>query len=223
MFLFSWAALWILQTDMRGVCFSNVFVAGGLAGFLWFDAHWSGAFQQFQNSYFDEPGSDLLAYTPADYTPTPANFVPGVQNQQVRKWALQIHALWLILARQTAATVAKQPDQHTLLPVPQPFIIPGDRFREVYYWDSYWIIRWCTLFCFFSLVSDCLQNGFVRSLLRILCNPLFSAFDISATFENKKNMIMVWTDYFTAPVCSFEPKFFLHLTKKKWEICYWLL
>jgi alpha,alpha-trehalase len=99
------------------------------------------AFQQFQNSYFDEPGSDLLAYTPADYTPTPANFVPGVQNQQVRKWALQIHALWLILARQTAATVAKQPDQHTLLPVPQPFIIPGDRFREVYYWDSYWIIR----------------------------------------------------------------------------------
>jgi hypothetical protein len=58
------------------------------------------------------------------------------------------------------------------------------------------------------LVSDCLQNGFVRSLLRIFCNPSFSAFDISATFENKKNMMMVCTDYFTAPVCSLEPNFF---------------
>jgi alpha,alpha-trehalase len=121
------------------------------------------AFQQFQNSYFDEPGSDLLAYTPVDYTPTPANFVPGVQNQQVRKWALQIHALWLILARQTAATVEKQPDQHTLLPVPQPFIIPGDRFREVYYWDSYWIIRGL-------LVSGMVDTakGIVESLLALV-------------------------------------------------------
>lgn len=121
------------------------------------------AFQQFQNSYFDEPGSDLLAYTPADYTPTPANFVPGVQNQQVRKWALQIHALWLILARQTAAIVEKQPDQHTLLPVPQPFIIPGDRFREVYYWDSYWIIRGL-------LVSGMVDTakGIVESLLALV-------------------------------------------------------
>lgn len=25
--------------------------------------------------------------------------------------------------------------------VPNPFIIPGGRFREFYYWDSYWIIR----------------------------------------------------------------------------------
>ena len=35
---------------------------------------------------------------------------------------------------------ATHPEQHTLLPLPNPFVIPGDRFREVYYWDSYWII-----------------------------------------------------------------------------------
>lgn len=29
----------------------------------------------------------------------------------------------------------------TFLSVAHPVIVPGDRFREVYYWDSYWIIR----------------------------------------------------------------------------------
>ncbi len=33
------------------------------------------------------------------------------------------------------------PLAHTLLPLPNPFLIPGDRFREMYYWDSYWVVR----------------------------------------------------------------------------------
>jgi hypothetical protein len=37
--------------------------------------------------------------------------------------------------------VKEQPDNHTLLPLPNIVFIPGDRFRETYYWDSYWIIR----------------------------------------------------------------------------------
>ena len=31
--------------------------------------------------------------------------------------------------------------RHTLLHLPRPFVVPGGRFREVYYWDSFWIIR----------------------------------------------------------------------------------
>jgi alpha,alpha-trehalase len=42
---------------------------------------------------------------------------------------------------QAAPSVLSHPDHHTLLPLPRPFIIPGDRFRECYNWDSYWIIR----------------------------------------------------------------------------------
>lgn len=25
----------------------------------------------------------------------------------------------------------------SLLPLPEPYVVPGGRFREVYYWDSY--------------------------------------------------------------------------------------
>lgn len=43
-----------------------------------------------------------------------------------------ITKLWNILKR--------QPDEKqsgTLIPLPYPYIIPGGRFREIYYWDSY--------------------------------------------------------------------------------------
>jgi neutral trehalase len=40
--------------------------------------------------------------------------------------------------------VKETPHHHTLLPLPNIVFIPGDRFRETYYWDSYWIIRCAT-------------------------------------------------------------------------------
>lgn len=43
-----------------------------------------------------------------------------------------IDTLWKVLARKAdTATVG------SLIPLPYPYIVPGGRFREVYYWDSY--------------------------------------------------------------------------------------
>ena len=44
-----------------------------------------------------------------------------------------IRALWPLLRR---APDSADP-RSSLLPLPQPYIVPGGRFREVYYWDSY--------------------------------------------------------------------------------------
>jgi hypothetical protein len=38
--------------------------------------------------------------------------------------------------------IAAWTDQHMLLPLPDRFVVLGFRFREVYYWESYWIIRY---------------------------------------------------------------------------------
>ena len=44
-----------------------------------------------------------------------------------------IRSLWPVLTRQ-----ADRPDPHSsLIPLPNPYVVPGGRFREVYYWDSY--------------------------------------------------------------------------------------
>jgi alpha,alpha-trehalase len=97
---------------------------------------------QFVKEYFNVAGSDLIPSTPKDFNPSPPNFLPGVQNLKARKWALQIHGLWLELIRKVSPSVAEEPNLHTLVPLSHPVVIPGARFREAYYWDSYWVIKY---------------------------------------------------------------------------------
>jgi alpha,alpha-trehalase len=45
-----------------------------------------------------------------------------------------IEQLWAHLSRQPDE---KTPKHSTLIPLPYPYIVPGGRFREIYYWDTY--------------------------------------------------------------------------------------
>ncbi|KAK8957765.1 putative trehalase [Platanthera zijinensis] len=97
--------------------------------------------REFLKKYFGKPGDDLVYVEPKDYSPEPEGFLPKVKNHKVRVWALEVHSLWKNLSRRVSDDVKERPDRHTLLPLPEPVIIPGSRFKEVYYWDSYWIVR----------------------------------------------------------------------------------
>jgi alpha,alpha-trehalase len=46
---------------------------------------------------------------------------------------LHLNNLWSVLKRQND----RKTEGSSLLPLPFPYIVPGGRFREVYYWDSY--------------------------------------------------------------------------------------
>lgn len=45
----------------------------------------------------------------------------------------QIDGLWPVLTRDPG----EHPPLCSLLPLPRPYVVPGGRFRELYYWDSY--------------------------------------------------------------------------------------
>ncbi|WCJ26572.1 Trehalase [Euphorbia peplus] len=95
----------------------------------------------FVAEYFDGTEKDVEYYDPPDFVAEPAGFLPEVGNPVVREWAVEVHSLWKNLSRKVADDVKEHPELHTLLPLPEPVIIPGSRFTEVYYWDSYWVIR----------------------------------------------------------------------------------
>ncbi|KAL6005632.1 hypothetical protein ACLOJK_006202 [Asimina triloba] len=95
----------------------------------------------FLGEYFGEAGSDLVEAEPADFVPVPAGFLPKVESPEVRAWALEVHSLWKNLSRKVSDGVRKNEALHTLLPLAEQVVVPGSRFREVYYWDSYWVIR----------------------------------------------------------------------------------
>ncbi|MCU0647656.1 MAG: alpha,alpha-trehalase TreF [Gemmatimonadaceae bacterium] len=77
------------------------------------------------------PGFSLAAFVDAHFTPpeTP----PAAGDERSRDLAAHLRAMWPRLTRPADAPTAVT----SLLPLPSPYIVPGGRFREVYYWDSY--------------------------------------------------------------------------------------
>ncbi|CAF2027597.1 hypothetical protein Bca4012_080251 [Brassica carinata] len=96
--------------------------------------------EKFVHEYFDD-AKDLVPHEPEDFVTDPFEFLLNVENDQVRQWAREVHGLWKTLCYRVSDSVRESPDRHTLLPLPEPVIIPGSRFKEVYYWDSYWVIK----------------------------------------------------------------------------------
>lgn len=47
-----------------------------------------------------------------------------------------VRALWPLLFRRASQPGAAH-ENDSLLPLPYPYVVPGGRFREIYYWDSY--------------------------------------------------------------------------------------
>ncbi|CAN4127164.1 unnamed protein product [Withania somnifera] len=95
----------------------------------------------FIGSYLGGADDDLVYVEPVDFVGEPEGFLPKVKNSEVRAWALEVHSLWKNLSRKVSDHVLEKPELYTLLPLEKPVIIPGSRFKEVYYWDSYWVIR----------------------------------------------------------------------------------
>eukprot|EP00727_Mastigamoeba_balamuthi_P007334 m51a1_g3220 putative fatty-acid- ligase fadd9 (1567) ;mRNA; f:53840-61856 len=88
----------------------------------------------------DGAGSDIEQWSPLDWTPVPPA-LEALTDAELRKWSLEVHSLWNILGRRVRDDVLLNPERHSLMAAPHPFIAPGGRFREFYYWDTYWIIR----------------------------------------------------------------------------------
>jgi alpha,alpha-trehalase len=96
--------------------------------------------QSFLNQYFYEAGSDLDEWVPTDLKEYPS-FIENIKNEDYQSWANSLNQLWLLLGRQVNVSATLYPQRTSFLPRQYPMIVPGGRFRESYYWDSWWIVR----------------------------------------------------------------------------------
>jgi alpha,alpha-trehalase len=73
----------------------------------------------------------LLRFVDRNFSgPTEAHTPPAHQDKSLEG---HIARLWPLLTRQPRVP----PPYSSLLYVPKPYVVPGGRFREFYYWDSY--------------------------------------------------------------------------------------
>ena len=81
-----------------------------------------------------QPGYTLRDFVATRFTvpgDAPAYVPPAGETLRAH-----IEGLWPVLQRHTTTV-----DPHgSLLPLPHPYVVPGGRFREVYYWDSYFTL-----------------------------------------------------------------------------------
>lgn len=62
--------------------------------------------------------------------------------------------LWTTLTR----NADKKLKNSSLLPLPDSYVVPGGRFREIYYWDSYFTMQGLAVSNRFDLIEDMLDN-----------------------------------------------------------------
>ena len=75
---------------------------------------------------------DLKAFVAREFD-APRAAGEGVPTDTTRTMEAHIRALWPSLTRTPDSRDARS----SLVPLPYSYVVPGGRFREVYYWDSY--------------------------------------------------------------------------------------
>ncbi|CAI5723127.1 hypothetical protein KXD40_000562 [Peronospora effusa] len=104
--------------------------------------------RRFIDDHFDLPGTDLLPITPIDYQEQfHPPMVADIQDEELREWAFSLHQIWPSLGRIRNPHVkgsllgSRKLGEPILNQPANVLIVPGGRFRESYYWDSYWIVQ----------------------------------------------------------------------------------
>jgi alpha,alpha-trehalase len=99
------------------------------------------------------PGFDLKAFVTLHFA-TPKEHFDVYERRPNRSVSDYINDMWQVLRR--------EPDEiepySSLLPLGRPYIVPGGRFREIYYWDSYFTMLGLEQDGQHALARDMLQN-----------------------------------------------------------------
>ena len=99
------------------------------------------------------PGFVLRAFVEQNFDlPRPAG--DGYHTVASQGMLAHVNALWPVLTRQPDTADARS----SLIPLPSPYVVPGGRFREVYYWDSYFTMLGLVQSGHTDIVKNMLDN-----------------------------------------------------------------
>ncbi|MEM6772925.1 MAG: trehalase family glycosidase, partial [Bacteroidota bacterium] len=83
-----------------------------------------------------QAGFNLKAFVEQNFDP-PAQPESVFNSEASRSIEEHINVLWPVLTRKAGADEGAA---GSLIPLPNDYVVPGGRFREVYYWDSYFTL-----------------------------------------------------------------------------------
>jgi len=127
--------------------------------------HSKTALETFVKENFDAEGSELESIQPSDWRENP-KFIEEIDDQSFKELALEMNSIWKNLTRKIAKSKEEIREKSSMIYLEHPFVVPGGRFREVYYWDSYWTIKGLLLSEMYNTTKGMIQN--FRSMIKSL-------------------------------------------------------
>lgn len=113
---------------------------------------------QFLDTYFGQAGSELAPIS--DDLETDPTFLERVDSEDLQDFVGQVIDIWPDLTREYVGADNCPACVSSLIPLNRSFVVAGGRFREPYYWDSFWVIE--------GLLRT--QGSFTRIALNIIEN-----------------------------------------------------
>ncbi len=90
----------------------------------------------------------------SDHFECSSGFNAGVYHPDETNLKAHLESLWTHLTRPPDSI-----DTHSsLIPLPYPYVVPGGRFREIYYWDTYFTMEGLAASGRTDLIRDMLDN-----------------------------------------------------------------
>lgn len=87
------------------------------------------------------PAGGELEEVPRSELETNATFLEKITNPVIREFTEAVIDIWPELTRRYAGPGNCSECANSFIPVNRTFVVAGGRFREPYYWDSYWIVE----------------------------------------------------------------------------------
>lgn len=154
------------------------------------------AYRKNKNS----PDFDLKKFFEKYFKTTP-DLAAGFISDTTRPVKEHVEKLWTYLEREAAAINSIKGD--SLIPLPHPYIVPGGRFNEIYYWDSYFTMLGLQISGLIDQIEGMIKNfsylidcfGFIpngnRSYFLGRSQPPFYSLMIQLLAEEKGNSVLV--------------------------------
>ncbi|KAJ8125592.1 hypothetical protein O1611_g8046 [Lasiodiplodia mahajangana] len=95
---------------------------------------------EFLSTYFGQAGSELQA-VPSDQLKTDPVFLNKINDSVVKQFVEKVIDIWPDLTRKYVGGESCDGCVGSFIPVNRTFVVAGGRFREPYYWDSFWILE----------------------------------------------------------------------------------
>jgi len=111
----------------------------------------------FVKTNFENPGKEFEIWYPDDWKENP-KFLNYISDKNLRLWSKTLHSKWKDLGRKIKDDVLLNSELYSIIYVPNAVIVPGGRFREYYYWDTYWVVRGLLQSEMYSTVKGILEN-----------------------------------------------------------------